>query len=61
MQQFDDATTVTLPKSKVILPRSLPVPSPRAPTKWERFAKEKGIVKKKKDKLKWDDVLKVSL
>lgn len=57
---IDDVTMVTLPKSKYLLPRSLPVPPPRQPSKWEKFAKEKGIVKKKKDKLKWDDELKVS-
>ncbi|KAK6643042.1 hypothetical protein RUM43_004545 [Polyplax serrata] len=58
IQKIDDITKVTLPKPQYVLPRALPVPIPRGPTKWEKFAKEKGIVKKKKDKLKWDDILK---
>lgn len=28
-------------------------------TKWEKFAKAKGITKKKKDNLAWDDTSKV--
>ena len=34
------------------------MPVPKPPTKWEQYAKEKGIVKKKKPKLVWDDVVK---
>lgn len=60
-EKQDDVTVVNLPKPLYILPRGLPVPKPRPPTKWEKFAKEKGIVKTKKDKLKWDDILKVSI
>lgn len=47
-----------LPKQKFRLPRSKTVPRPRALTKWEQFAKDKGIVKKKKAKLSWDEQLK---
>ncbi|KAG7272300.1 hypothetical protein CRUP_014185, partial [Coryphaenoides rupestris] len=36
----------------------LPVPKPRPPTKWEEFAKLKGIQKKKKTNLVWDEVSK---
>lgn len=35
-----------------------PVPKPKPLTKWQQFAKEKGIQKKKKGKLSWDDQLK---
>ncbi|PWN36118.1 RRS1-domain-containing protein [Meira miltonrushii] len=38
-----------------ILPREKPLPKPRAETKWEAFAKRKGIANKKKDKMVWDD------
>lgn len=59
-EKVDEVTVAVLPKVTYIIPRAQPVPKPKAPTKWERFAKEKGIEKKKKDKLKWDDILKVS-
>jgi len=39
------------------LPRAKPIPKPRPPTKWEQYAKEKGIVKKKKTNLVWDDAV----
>lgn len=35
-----------------------PVPKPKPLTKWQQFAKGKGIEKKKKNKLTWDDQLK---
>lgn len=35
-----------------------PVPRPKPLTKWQQFAKEKGIQKKKKSKLSWDEQLK---
>ena len=37
------------------MPRSRPVPKPKGLTKWEKFARERGIKKKKKEKLAWDD------
>ena len=37
------------------LPREKPVPMPRPETKWEKFAKEKGITKKKRDRMIWDE------
>merc|ERR1712156_759004 len=40
------------------LPREKPVPKPKPMTKWEKYAKEKGIEKKKKkERLVWDDVV----
>lgn len=60
-ETVDDVTVAVLPKPKYILPRAQPVPKPKPPTKWEQFAKEKGIQKKKKDKLKWDEVLQVRI
>lgn len=46
----------TLPEAKTILPRAKPVPQPKQPTKWERFAQEKGIKSNKgRDKSVWDD------
>jgi hypothetical protein len=34
--------------------RDLQVPSLRAKTKWEQYARDKGINNRKKDKLVWD-------
>lgn len=34
-----------------------PVPKPKPLTKWQQFAKEKGIQKKQKSKLSWDEQL----
>lgn len=47
-----------LPEPTTILPRARPVPKPKPPTKWEQFAKSKGIQSKKskkRDKLVYDD------
>lgn len=56
---IDDIIVAELPKPKYVLPRSRKLPKPKALTKWQQFAKEKGINSKKKgrSKLKWDDLL----
>eukprot|EP00898_Chlorokybus_atmophyticus_P001475 jgi/Chlat1/2328/Chrsp17S02802 len=46
---------VELPAPTFPLPRHKPLPRPKPPTKWERFAKEKGIVKRKRSKLEYDE------
>eukprot|EP00188_Purpureofilum_apyrenoidigerum_P001579 Plantae.Rhodophyta-Purpureofilum_apyrenoidigerum.ctg18849.p1 GENE.Plantae.Rhodophyta-Purpureofilum_apyrenoidigerum.ctg18849~~Plantae.Rhodophyta-Purpureofilum_apyrenoidigerum.ctg18849.p1 ORF type:complete len:271 (-),score=69.76 Plantae.Rhodophyta-Purpureofilum_apyrenoidigerum.ctg18849:435-1247(-) len=47
---------VVLPDVITPLPREKPLPKPRELTKWEVFAKEKGIQKKKrKDRMVWDE------
>lgn len=52
----DDGRAVILPRPLFILPREKPVPRERSLTKWETYAKEKGIQKKKKrDRLVWDE------
>jgi hypothetical protein len=35
--------------------REKPIPQPKKETKWEKFAREKGIKKKKKDRMIWDE------
>ncbi|KAH9379397.1 hypothetical protein HPB48_012267 [Haemaphysalis longicornis] len=35
------------------------VPKPKAPTRWSEFAKQKGIKKRKREKLVWDETIKV--
>ncbi|CAG9463540.1 unnamed protein product [Pedinophyceae sp. YPF-701] len=44
-----------LPKPTTVLPREKPLPKPRAPTKWEIFAQQKGIQKRKRSTLVWDE------
>jgi len=44
-----------LPAPTMVLPREKPVPKPKPPTRWEKFAKEKGIQKKKKERMVYDD------
>lgn len=45
----------TLPPPSTVLPREKPIPKPRPPTKWEVFAQKKGIEKRKRSKLEWDE------
>lgn len=56
-ERIDEAIVVRLPQPTTVLPRAKPVPKPRPLTKWQEFAKAKGITKKKKDKLQWDEQL----
>eukprot|EP00835_Amoeboradix_gromovi_P002150 NODE_115_length_19014_cov_0.489664.p7 type:complete len:223 gc:universal NODE_115_length_19014_cov_0.489664:11429-10761(-) len=43
----EDGVYAALPAVRTILPREKPLPKPRQLTVWEKFAKKKGIVKKK--------------
>ncbi len=53
--QTDHGRLVDLPGATTPLPREKPIPKEREPTKWEKFAKEKGIVKKRRDRLVFDE------
>ncbi|XP_061095732.1 ribosome biogenesis regulatory protein homolog [Conger conger] len=55
-ERVDEVIVAKLPEPTTRLPREKPPPKPRPPTKWEEFAKLKGIQKKKKTNLMWDDV-----
>ncbi|KAG2458410.1 RRS1 protein, partial [Polypterus senegalus] len=55
-ERVQEAVVAKLPEPQTRLPREKPLPKPRPPTKWEEFAKLKGIRKKKKTNLVWDDV-----
>ncbi|KAA8893524.1 ribosome biogenesis regulatory protein-domain-containing protein [Sphaerosporella brunnea] len=51
-----DGIFAELPDPVTTLPREKPIPKDREPTKWELFAKKKGIKAKKKDgKLVYDE------
>lgn len=53
--KVDGYVIAKLPKPMVKLPRAKPIPKPKPPTKWEAFALKKGIQKRKKDKLVFDE------
>lgn len=50
-----DGPVAQLPAPTTDLPRAKPLPKPKPLTKWEKFAKEKGISHSNKDKRVWDD------
>lgn len=47
---------VQLPEPVLLFPRFNPMPAKREQTKWEKFAKEKGIKKKVNTKMVFDEV-----
>ena len=57
-ERVEEAIVVVLPPPSTVIPREKPIPKPKPLTKWERYAKEKGIEKKKQPKKVWDDVVK---
>ena len=50
-----DGPLAQLPPPTTQLPRAKPLPKPKPPTKWEQFAKAKGIQKTRRDKKVWDE------
>jgi regulator of ribosome biosynthesis len=44
-----------LPAPTTPLPREKPIPKAKPLTKWQKFAQEKGIRKRKRSKLVWDE------
>ncbi|CAL5978688.1 Ribosome_biogenesis regulatory protein (RRS1) [Hexamita inflata] len=53
--QNQDGWIYDLPKPIGSLPREKSLPKPKPQTKWEKFAAEKGIQKRKKDRLTYDE------
>ena len=51
----DDKSVIPLPPADMTLPREKKLPENAPLTRWEKFAKEKGIVKKKRSKMVWDE------
>jgi regulator of ribosome biosynthesis len=49
---------LTLPEPTTVFPRSRKLPVERKETKWEKFAKEKGIKKRKTTGMAYDSTLK---
>lgn len=55
IHEEEDGKYAELPPCNFELPREKPIPKERPLTKWEQFAKEKGISKKRKDRLVFDE------
>ncbi|CAL1596944.1 unnamed protein product [Knipowitschia caucasica] len=54
-ERVEEAIVAKLPDPATSLPREKPPPKAKPPTKWEQFAQLKGIQKKKKTNLVWDE------
>ncbi|XP_074841853.1 ribosome biogenesis regulatory protein homolog [Carettochelys insculpta] len=60
-ERADGATgplVAQLPEPSYRLPREKPLPRPRPPTRWEQFARLKGIRRRKRTALVWDEAAK---
>nr|CAG4636470.1 EOG090X0CBY [Eubosmina coregoni] len=55
--KVDNEIVIKLPPGTTRLPRAKPVPKAKELTKWEKYAKEKGITKRKKANTEWDEEL----
>ncbi|KAF0713412.1 Aste57867_4349 [Aphanomyces stellatus] len=44
-----------LPVPSTTIPREKPLPKPKVETRWEKFAREKGIKNKKEGRMVWDE------
>ncbi|KAI9034395.1 ribosome biogenesis regulatory protein-domain-containing protein [Hyaloraphidium curvatum] len=51
----EDGLFALLPAPVTVIPREKPAPKPKPPTRWEKFAKAKGIQKKKKIRVAYDE------
>jgi len=47
---------VQLPDPKLVLPRQYPLPKEKVETRWEKFAREKGINSRKKERMVFDEM-----
>ena len=46
---------ITLPEPIITLPRSLPIPIQKPPTKWEKYKMEKGITQRKRSRMVYSE------
>ncbi|XP_074056714.1 ribosome biogenesis regulatory protein homolog [Macrotis lagotis] len=54
-ERVEEAVVAKLPEPGLRLPREKPLPGPRPLTRWQRFARLKGIRPRKKSSLVWDE------
>lgn len=59
-EQTDIGPIVRLDKLEFVeqLPRMMPLPKPKIKSRWDKFAEERGIEKKKRSRLVWDEASK---
>ncbi|ESO03282.1 hypothetical protein HELRODRAFT_80417 [Helobdella robusta] len=57
-ERVDEIIVAKLPAPVTILPREKRLPTAKKETKWESFAKLKGINKRKRGRMVWDEELK---
>ncbi|PVU97717.1 hypothetical protein BB561_000343 [Smittium simulii] len=55
VENTDEGIMAKLPQPENVIPREKPVPKEKPLTRWEKFAKIKGINKKKKDRMVYDE------
>jgi regulator of ribosome biosynthesis len=55
LEQGAAGPVALLPAEIFRIPRAKRIPEPKAQTRWEKFAAEKGIKKKKRDRMVYDD------
>ena len=55
MKNTADGPMVTLPKSRSALPREKPAPQPKPLTRWEQFAKDRGIAGRKQSRMEYNE------
>ena len=55
VERVDDVVIAKLPIPTITLPREKPIPKEKPLTKWEQYAKLKGIKNKKKQRKVWDE------
>ncbi|KAK6169052.1 hypothetical protein SNE40_020179 [Patella caerulea] len=55
VEKVENIVLAKLPNPSTQFPREKRLPKPKPETKWEKYAKVKGIQNKKKDKLVWDE------
>ncbi|TYZ68719.1 hypothetical protein PybrP1_011974 [[Pythium] brassicae (nom. inval.)] len=54
-EMSDMGPLAQLPAPALVIPREKPLPKPKVDTKWEKFAREKGIDKRKKSRMAFDE------
>ncbi|CAH0478280.1 unnamed protein product [Peronospora belbahrii] len=54
-EMSDMGPLALLPGPKTVIPREKPLPKPKIETRWEKFAMEKGIEKRKKSRKVFDE------
>ncbi|GMF57908.1 unnamed protein product [Phytophthora fragariaefolia] len=54
-EMSDMGPLAQLPEPVTVIPREKPLPKPKVETRWEKFAKEKGIDKRKKSRKVFDE------